>query len=272
MLWLTRAGAGEIVVITPHIDAIRYEFGRGFAAWHARQYGETAEVEWRNTGGTADALRFVQSEFAAKPDGIGLDCFFGGGQEPYLVLADKGLSVAYRPPDEILRAIPRQISGVYVYDPNFTWFGAALSSFGILQNLRVQQLMGLPPAKRWEDLARPELSGWVGAGDPRNSGTMNVMYEAFLQYYGWEKGWRMLTEIGGNTRLFDRVFEHHGQRCDAGGNRLRFRDRFLRLHANRRGGADEPELHFTPGFHRHQSRRDRHPQRGAPPDHGATVH
>ena len=205
MLWLTRAGAGEIVVITPHIDAIRYEFGRGFAAWHARQYGETAEVEWRNAGGTADALRFVQSEFAAKPDGIGLDCFFGGGQEPYLVLADKGLSVAYRPPDEILRAIPRQISGVYVYDPNFTWFGAALSSFGILQNLRVQQLMGLPPAKRWEDLARPELSGWVGAGDPRNSGTMNVMYEAFLQYYGWEKGWRMLTEIGGNTRLFDRV-------------------------------------------------------------------
>jgi ABC-type Fe3+ transport system substrate-binding protein len=34
---------------------------------------------------------------------------------------------------------------------------------------------------------------------------MNVMFEAFLQYYGWDKGWEILTQIGGNTRLFDRV-------------------------------------------------------------------
>jgi len=34
---------------------------------------------------------------------------------------------------------------------------------------------------------------------------MNVMFEAFLQAYGWEKGWQILTEIGGNARRFDRV-------------------------------------------------------------------
>jgi spermidine/putrescine-binding protein len=34
---------------------------------------------------------------------------------------------------------------------------------------------------------------------------MNVMFEAFLQAYGWERGWQKLTEIGGNARKFDRV-------------------------------------------------------------------
>jgi hypothetical protein len=34
---------------------------------------------------------------------------------------------------------------------------------------------------------------------------MYVMFEAFLQAYGWEKGWRLLTQIAGNVRRFDRV-------------------------------------------------------------------
>src|SRR5207249_8468202 len=95
--------------------------------------------------------------------------------------------------------------GMESYDPEFAWFGAAFSSFGILQNKRVQTLLGMPLARRWQDLANPALMGWVGAGDPRNSGTMNVMFEAFLQYFGWEEGWRVLTQLGGNVRKFDRV-------------------------------------------------------------------
>jgi ABC-type Fe3+ transport system substrate-binding protein len=34
---------------------------------------------------------------------------------------------------------------------------------------------------------------------------MNVMFEAFLQFYGWERGWQILSQIGGNIRRFDRV-------------------------------------------------------------------
>jgi ABC-type Fe3+ transport system substrate-binding protein len=195
----------RVIIITPHIDAIRREFGRGFAAWHLQRYGEKAEAEWRDAGGTSDALRFVQSEFAKKPEGIGIDCFWGGGQEPFLLLSDKKLLVRYQPPAEILSVIPESINGVEVYDPSYSWYGAALSSFGILQNIRVQKLVGLPLAKAWEELSHPELFGWVGAGDPRNSGTMNVMFEAFLQFYGWEHGWQVLTQIGGNVRKFDRI-------------------------------------------------------------------
>lgn len=203
--FLPAAEPARVVIITPHNEAIRQEFGRAFAAWHEREFNQPAIVEWREMGGTSASLRFIRSEFAQKPEGIGVDLFFGGGLEPFLFLADQGFAEVYTPPPEILGTIPPQVAGVELYDPEQRWYGAAISSFGILQNLRVQQLAGLPPASRWEDLARPELAGWVAAGDPRNSGTMNVMFESFLQAYGWERGWQLIHQIGGNIREFDRI-------------------------------------------------------------------
>jgi ABC-type Fe3+ transport system substrate-binding protein len=204
-LCLSAKAAQTVVILTPHVDAIRHEFARGFALWYRAQFGDEAEVDWRNVGGTSDALRFIQSEFARKPDGIGLDILFGGGQEPYLVLADKHLAASYQPPTNLLAGIPQTLHGMEIYDANFHWFAAALSSFGILENTRLQRLLRRPFARRWEDLADPRLLGWVGVGDPRNSGTMNVMFESFLQAYGWDRGWQKLTQIGGNARKFDRL-------------------------------------------------------------------
>ncbi|PYK97820.1 MAG: hypothetical protein DME19_14870 [Verrucomicrobia bacterium] len=195
----------RLTILSPHNEAIRYEFGRGFDRWHRRRFGEGVALEWRDAGGTSDALRFVQSEFATKPEGIGIDLFFGGGSEPFLLMADKRLVLPYKPPEEILSGIPQRIDGIEVYDAGHAWYGAALSSFGILQNKLVQQRMKLPFVTRWEQLAQPELRGWVGVGDPRNSGTMINMFEAFLQAYGWERGWQLLTEIAGNARKFDRI-------------------------------------------------------------------
>lgn len=198
-------GGQRVVILTPHVDAIRHEFARGFATWHRAEFGEQAEVDWRNVGGTSDALRFVQSEFARKPNGIGLDLLFGGGQEPYLILVDQHLAMRYQPPTNLLAGIPQSLHGMEIYDPNFNWFAATLSSFGILENTRLQRLLHLPLVRRWGELADAKLRGWVGIGDPRNSGTMNVMFESFLQAEGWERGWRTLTQIGGNARTFDRL-------------------------------------------------------------------
>src|SRR5207249_2622744 len=146
----------RVILISPHNEAIRYEFGRGFDEWHRKRFGEGAVVEWRDAGGTADALRFVQSEFVAKPDGIGIDIFFGGGSEPFLLLADKKLALPYKPPHEVLSGIPQSLNGIEVYDAAHAWYGAALSSFGILQNRLVQQRLNLPFVTRWEELGRPE--------------------------------------------------------------------------------------------------------------------
>lgn len=203
--WTARAAEARVVIITPHTEAIRTELANGFSRWHQAKFGEPAKVDWRDVGGTADALKFVQSEFTRKPDGIGIDCFCGGGLEPFLLLSDKKLAQRYQPPADLMAGIPQSVNGIEIYDRNYTWFGAVLSSFGILQNTRLERLVNLPLVTRWEDLANPKLCGWVGAGDPRNSGTMNVMFESFLQAYGWERAWQVLTQIGGNVRKFDRI-------------------------------------------------------------------
>ena len=205
VLSLVWGAESRLIITSPHNEAIRHEFGRAFSQWHQQKFGEAVKVEWRDLGGSSDILRFVQSEFAAKPDGIGLDIFFGGGSEPFLILAERNLLFEYALPDEILSGIPQQIQGIEVYDGRHRWYGAALSSFGILQNIQVQHRMKLPMSTRWRDLGEPGLAGWVAAGDPRNSGTMNNMYEAFLQADGWEGGWNLLTRIAGNVKHFDRL-------------------------------------------------------------------
>jgi ABC-type Fe3+ transport system substrate-binding protein len=200
-----QAATPTVIVVSPHVSSITHEFGQGFARWHEAQFGEAARVEWRNLGGTSDALKFVQSEFASKPDGIGVDVFFGGGLEPFLLLADKRLLEVCRLPESVLAGLPLHAGGMEIYDPEFRWYGAALSSFGILQNTRVQHRLGLPQVRRWDQLADPRLVGWVGVGDPRNSATMNNMFEAFLQAYGWQRGWELLTCMAGNATKFDRL-------------------------------------------------------------------
>ncbi len=202
---VTTGQAASVIVISPHNSSIRHEFGEAFGRWHESNFRSPAKVEWRNVGGTSDAVRFVLSEFEAKPDGIGIDCFFGGGPEPCLRLAERNLAEPHRLPDEILAGIPRVANGVEIYDAQFRWYGAALSSFGVLRNSRVVERLKLPDVLRWEELSSPRLMGWVAAGDPRRSGTMSNMYEAYLQAHGWEKGWRLLTRIAGNVAQFDRL-------------------------------------------------------------------
>jgi len=194
-----------VIVLTPHPEEIRQEFEAGFSKWHKARHGEPVRIEWRDVGGSGEAQRFVESEFASKPAGIGIDVFFGGGPEPFLALGDRKLVETHRPPAEVFDGLGRQANGAEVFDPGLGWFGACLSSFGILENTRVQRLVGLPLVERWDQMADPKLVGWIGAGDPRLSGTMNNMYEAFLQAYGWEKGWELLTRIAGNVRQFDRL-------------------------------------------------------------------
>lgn len=54
-----------LVIITPHNEAIREEFGRGFTKWHLARTGEVARVDWRSPGGTSEITRYLEGEFFA---------------------------------------------------------------------------------------------------------------------------------------------------------------------------------------------------------------
>ncbi len=53
-----------LVVITPHNEAIRYEYARGFGRWYAARTGRRIAVDWRVIGGTSEIARFIESEYA----------------------------------------------------------------------------------------------------------------------------------------------------------------------------------------------------------------
>jgi iron(III) transport system substrate-binding protein len=54
-----------LVIITPHNEAIRSEFGRGFAEWYRARTGKTVYVDWRVIGGTSEITRFLEGEYTA---------------------------------------------------------------------------------------------------------------------------------------------------------------------------------------------------------------
>jgi len=52
-----------VVIVTPHNEAIRYEFSRAFAEHYQKLTGRTVRIDWRMPGGTSEIARYLKSEF-----------------------------------------------------------------------------------------------------------------------------------------------------------------------------------------------------------------
>lgn len=192
----------ELIIISPHPESIETEFGSNFEKWYKEQTGRTVKTDWRDVGGTSSNYRFIESEFDRVPEGIGIDIFFGGGTDSYLRLAELDLLSPHKLPDDQLKQIPQSYHGIPVYDSQYRWYGAALSSFGIMYNEQLRALEDLPTVSQWEDLGDTALINQIGAADPRESGSAHMMYEIILQTHGWDNGFALLTKLGGNVKKF----------------------------------------------------------------------
>ncbi|QYU67954.1 ABC transporter substrate-binding protein [Leptolyngbya sp. 15MV] len=88
--------AVRLIIVTPHIEQIRFEFAAGFDRWHRRVHGRPAVIDWRTPGGTSEIIKLLQAQYTAAikrgvvdhrdprnvvvPAGaIGFDLMFGGG-------------------------------------------------------------------------------------------------------------------------------------------------------------------------------------------------
>ena len=58
-------GERALVIITPHVEAIRYEFGRAFEAHYLAKTGQRVHVDYRTPGGTSEIARYIASEYLA---------------------------------------------------------------------------------------------------------------------------------------------------------------------------------------------------------------
>lgn len=59
------AGVETIVIISPHNEAIRYEFEEGFRRWFREKNGRDIRLDWRLIGGTSEITRYLEGEYIA---------------------------------------------------------------------------------------------------------------------------------------------------------------------------------------------------------------
>lgn len=57
--------ADLLVVITPHNEAIRREFERGFVSWYQAHTGRPVRIDWRIVGGTSEIARYLEGAYVA---------------------------------------------------------------------------------------------------------------------------------------------------------------------------------------------------------------
>ena len=123
----------RLVVLTPHPERLRAEFGQAFARHWQESTGESVRIDWRVPGGTSEIAVLLKSEYSAAFEdhwtrelgrpwtaevarqflsgktpaddparraflassvGIGVDLFFGGGAYDFQVQAEAGTLVA----------------------------------------------------------------------------------------------------------------------------------------------------------------------------------
>jgi ABC-type Fe3+ transport system substrate-binding protein len=207
------AAQDELVIYSPHADEIREEFGWAFQAWYEAQVGRTVEVKWPDAGGTSQIVKRLQDKFKAGRHDI--DIVFGGGPI-YQEMKQQGMLEPCRLPEAVLRAIPREVAGEPLYDADFYYYGAALSTFGLIYNKDLIRARGLPEVKDWATMADPAYFGLVGVGDATKSGSVRKVYEIILEAYGYERGLALLIRTGANAREWYASASEVPRNCAAG--------------------------------------------------------
>jgi len=181
------------------------------------------------------AVREARAAYLASNAGCGIDLFFGGG--PYDFerqaragrLVDSGISKIH--PDWFTEEnLPQTFGGEVYWDREGLWYGAVLSSYGILFNRDALKRLGFDrEPEQWSDLTDPRYVGQLGMCDPTKSGSIAAAFENVIQQQmhmsldrllaadpggdrkamaakavreGWLHGLQLLQLVGANARYF----------------------------------------------------------------------
>lgn len=220
----------HLVVLTPHNESIREEFGEAFAGWWKKRTGRTIYVDWRTPGGTSEIAMVLGAGFKAAAEtgreGIGVDLFFGGGEPDFATQAKLGRLA----PLEVFKThpewfgenapVPPGFTGETYFPPDHVWVGCCVSRFGLAYNPDVLKRLGASAPQRWDDLGDPKLAGSLALADPMKSGSVARAFELVVQDQmqralanagpdlekakaeGWDNGIRLILKMGANARYF----------------------------------------------------------------------
>jgi phosphoglycerate transport regulatory protein PgtC len=178
----------EVVIVTSFPKELFETYKKAF---EAKNPGITVVINNKQTNAGVTYLR----ETKARPEA---DIFWVSAPDAFQTLKNDGLLEKYVPPKEIMSKIPGKIGTFPVHDPDGYYFGFAISGYGLMWNKNYLQAHKLPAPKEWTDLANPRYYGHLVISAPSRSGTTHLTIEVILQAYGWDKGWALLLNSGGN--------------------------------------------------------------------------
>ena len=189
-LWqLTGTAAAKDVVIVTSFPKELFETYK--KAFELKNPGITVVINAKQTNAGVTYLR----ETRAKPEA---DIFWVSAPDAFQTLDSDGLLEKYSPPKEIMARIPAKIGNFPIHDPDGKYFGFAISGYGLMWNKSYLKAHKLPAPKEWTDLTNPRYYNHLVISAPSRSGTTHLTIETILQAYGWEKGWALLLNAGGN--------------------------------------------------------------------------
>ena len=225
-----RTADDTLVILSPHNESIRQEFGEAFAAHWKNSTGRSIYIDWRTPGGTSEIRMVLDAGFKAadetKRDGIGVDVFFGGGEPDFASQAKKGRLVPLRVfqshPEWFAKdgPIPESFTGERYYATDHIWVGTCMSQFGICYSPDVLRRLKIKPPTKWGDLGNPAYEGALALADPTKSGSVARTFEILVQSEmlldlsapgadpqrakdtGWEKGLQLIQRMAANARYF----------------------------------------------------------------------
>jgi iron(III) transport system substrate-binding protein len=227
-----RAGdaADRLVILSPHNESIRREFGEAFARHWQNKTGRSIFIDWRTPGGTSEIRMVLDASYKAaaetQREGIGMDVFFGGGEPDFTSQAKKGrlmpLDVFSEHPELFTNSgpIPETFTGERYYSAEHLWVGTCMSQFGICYNPDVLKRLKLPPPTTWSNLGDPRYFGSLALSDPTKSGSVARTFELIVQgeilraiavpgadraaavAAGWTGGLQLIQRLAANARYF----------------------------------------------------------------------
>lgn len=208
----TQASPEEVVVITPHWSGIQDVAKSDFMEWYKAKTGNDVVITF-DYKDTTTSLALIR-EAGGDPAKVKWDIWWGGGLDAFKIAKEEDLLAPFHLPgdpewEDINANIPESFGGLPLKDTeDFTYWGAALSGFGIMYNKGYLEDNGLPIPNDWTDLADPVYEGHIMACPPSKSGSNLMIIQILLQYYGWEDGWALVTKMGANIAEYTEASHH----------------------------------------------------------------
>jgi ABC-type Fe3+ transport system substrate-binding protein len=184
----------KLVIVTSYPKDLTSVYQKAFEA----KYPGT-KVEMLNKQ-TAAGIKYLQETARNNQS----DMFWASAPDAFEVLKKDNLLQKYTVK---AKGIPAKIGAFPTHDPDGYYMGFAASGYGIMYNTRYMAAKKLPNPKEWEDLTKAVYHNHVAMSAPSRSGTTHLTVETILQGDGWDKGWRLIKEMGGNfAQVTERSF------------------------------------------------------------------